>query len=248
MGYGPSGIWASSPSDVFVASYTMFHFDGKNWREQPVPVEDASLHTVWGTGPNSVFAAGYDGVVLHYDGKEWKRFANPLPEATFQGIWASGPEDIYLVGHDSNRSAVPYALHYDGKNWSNLDIGGLRRTTSVWGSGPKNVFVAGSTFTSAAIRHWDGARWSTTSLSNSGNLTSVFGASSTKVHAVGMPIHDPDNPKQKYPAALFSYNGNKWSHMPSNETRPMWALAVAPTGEAFAAGSGGSMMRYRRGS
>ena len=63
----------------------------------PVAPDSPNLLTrVWGRGPNDVYAAGFDGIVLHYDGRAW----SPVPSGTTEGVgvFGVGQSDVFVVG------------------------------------------------------------------------------------------------------------------------------------------------------
>jgi hypothetical protein len=60
------------------------------------PVKPNLLIRAWGRGPNDVYAAGFDGVLLHCDGRAW----SPVPLGTTEGpgVFGVGPSDVFVVG------------------------------------------------------------------------------------------------------------------------------------------------------
>ena len=98
-----------------------------------------ALHALWASGPNDVYAAGDDGLVLHFTG-------DPTPARVILGagidlggIWGSGPNEILAVGTQRNTDNGPIFRRLNGR-WIEIGIAphGLR---SVWGIG--NLRVAG---------------------------------------------------------------------------------------------------------
>jgi hypothetical protein len=59
---------------------TILHFDGASWTEMDSGTI-ASLHSVWGSSPNDVFAVGHWGTTLHYDGEISATHTSELEEA-----------------------------------------------------------------------------------------------------------------------------------------------------------------------
>jgi len=51
---------------------------------------------VWCSGPNDVYASGFDGVLLHYDGKAWA----PVQSGTGESLSVFGfaPTDVFVAG------------------------------------------------------------------------------------------------------------------------------------------------------
>jgi len=74
-------VWASSDTDVWVASATgpfhdilptIVHFDGTSWTESSDP-NTMSIFDLGGTGANDIWAVGPAGKRLHFDGTSWTR-------------------------------------------------------------------------------------------------------------------------------------------------------------------------------
>ncbi len=135
----------------------------------PVPTSLSTLHSLtslWGSGPNDVWAVGSGGMIIHYDGKAWEKTAPPQEATfnTFRSVWGSGPNDVWVV------SMTDVILH--GTGWANggttwTFVEGLagqlpeqRAATTVWGTGPDDVrigfrsrfLMVGSEF--AAYNQW----------------------------------------------------------------------------------------------
>jgi hypothetical protein len=77
-----SSVWASSATDVWVASDsggdsdpsasppTIIHFDGTAWTASS-DLATISINDLGGSGPNDIWAVGPGGKRLHYDGTAW---------------------------------------------------------------------------------------------------------------------------------------------------------------------------------
>jgi hypothetical protein len=67
-----SGIWGSSPTDIFTVGYSnltgncvILHYDGSSW--SPMKCDQGQILVgVWGTSSCNVFAVGSGGTILHY--------------------------------------------------------------------------------------------------------------------------------------------------------------------------------------
>ena len=55
-----------------------------NWCQRN-PLQGSSLHGVWGSGANDVWAVGFDGTILHWDGSAWKSVESDT-RASLQGV------------------------------------------------------------------------------------------------------------------------------------------------------------------
>ena len=64
---------------------------------QAAPGKPNFLTRVWGSGPNAVYASGFEGVFLRHDGKAWAM----VPSGTTEGLGAVfgfSPNDVFVVG------------------------------------------------------------------------------------------------------------------------------------------------------
>jgi hypothetical protein len=69
----PTGVWASGPTDVYVvtggdffATGDIIHSDGSGtWTVERQGAPPA-LFSIWGNGPDDIYAVGADGTILHY--------------------------------------------------------------------------------------------------------------------------------------------------------------------------------------
>ena len=134
----------------------------------------ADLSAVWGSGPNDVWAVGYN-MIVHWDGTAWSM--SPADVGPLDGVWGSSRTDVWAVG---SAGAI---LHFDGMLWLPSDAGTQATLNGVWGSGPADVWVVGEQVGGGPILHWDGKTWSLSAMLDAG-VQSVWG-SSGMVWAVG---------------------------------------------------------------
>jgi hypothetical protein len=79
------------------------------WRElSDGPV--ATLHGVWGSAPDDMFAVGEAGTILHYDGREVSHLPTTVDTTLFD-VWGSGPDSAWAVG------ARGRVVRWDGVSW-----------------------------------------------------------------------------------------------------------------------------------
>lgn len=125
----------------------------------------SSLHRIWGSSENDVWAVGpggdLDKTIYHYDGKRWSndgisRGISPI------SIWGFSPNDVWLGGRGGK------IWHYDGSKWSEnfynddpvFRVSGFQ---DIWGEDNRNIWAVGyldSVDTRIGlIYHYDGTRW-----------------------------------------------------------------------------------------
>jgi len=176
------GVWASSPSDVWVIGATTRHWDGNAWQAIG-PGGDC----IWGSGPDDVWTASMAKADLyHWDGSVWT--APAALGAALLGTWGSSSTDLWVVGEYTAREPPPHSFiaHWDGTSLgqrSGLSSGFLN---GVWGTGADDVWAVGET-----VWHWDGSVWSeytpVDSDYSTANLSAVWQDYFGESWAVGSP-------------------------------------------------------------
>jgi hypothetical protein len=154
---------------------------------------DRAVLSVWGTGPNDVFAvggplgnAGLQSLALHYDGAAWRELA-PGGEETLWWVAGSGPEDVWMVGEQGR------AVHWDGASFTEHETG---TTATLWGAvvlSPGEAWAVGGMpgtdpeSPKDVVLRWDGTSWSPEPLPQPPGraLFKVWGKASDDLYAVG---------------------------------------------------------------
>jgi hypothetical protein len=112
------------------------------------------LSSIWGSGPNDVWAVGAKGSVIHWDGATWTSM--PIDtNYSLQSVYGTGPNDVWVVSTAS--------LIYRSTGFSNGTAMFVRETPlfenatlpttvgallAVWATGPGDVWISGKHRTS----------------------------------------------------------------------------------------------------
>jgi hypothetical protein len=192
-------LWGTSGSNVYAAGgdYLIEQFDGNSWS----PVSGFALigaNAVGGSGPNDVWAVGYDafagnGNIVHYDGT-WAGSPSPDNSATLNAVWAGSPSLAVAVGNGGK------IFRWNGTNWVEDASGTGSSLAAVWGASASAIWAVGDNGT---IRRWDGDSWENggSSCGGSTRLNGVWGRSATEVYAVSDGGH------------LCFFDGTSWSQI-----------------------------------
>ncbi len=82
----------------------------KKFEIVPSPVS-TDLKTLFGFGPNDIWAVGDESTVIHWDGTSWTKLSTPFDEAedkpNLVAVWGSSPDDVWIVGDGT-------MLHFQG--------------------------------------------------------------------------------------------------------------------------------------
>jgi len=155
-------VWGSGPNDVYAVGThvdpdperLILHYEGPKpdpndeWSIVLESTDPNSLHAVWGSGPNDVYAVGKGGTILHYDGNDpnWSAMTSATT-VYLEGVWGTGLNDVFVVG-DSNT-----ILHYEGpkpdpnEEWRPMDSQTTAQLMAVRAVGFFDVFAVGASGT-----------------------------------------------------------------------------------------------------
>jgi len=146
------------------------------------------LSSVWGSGPNDVWAVGAKGSVIHWDGTTWA--STPIEtNYSLQSVYGTGPNDVWVVATSSliyrstgfssgTAKFVAETPLYENAQFPSTEAPLL----AVWATGPGDVWVAGkyrATKGALVETSWrtssgdGGVTW--TSVSAFGNTNVIYG-------------------------------------------------------------------------
>jgi hypothetical protein len=192
----------------------------ENWRwRNPLP-QGNPPRSVWGSGPNDVWAVGDAGTILHWNGTAW----TGVPSGTgndLYGVWGSGPNDVWAVG------AGGTVLHWNGTAWTGVSSGTTNYLRSVWGSGASDVWAVGDAGT---ILHWNGTAWTRAS-GPPDSLEGVWGSGTGDVWAVG-----------EFGTVLHWNDGTAWTCVSIGTTNSLRGVWGSGANDVWAVGFGGTIL------
>jgi len=138
----PQSIWAVG-TDRRSKGFVL-RGDGQQFER--VPFEGGSLRAVFGTSPDAVWVAAYDGGLHRWDGQRWASL--PVVQDThWLGMWGAGPRDIWVVGLDGR------AFRWNGDGWARINMPTREVLWAVAGSAQDDVWFVGG---SGTRLRWDG--------------------------------------------------------------------------------------------
>jgi hypothetical protein len=183
---------------------TLLWYEGERFVPAPTTTT-ASLHGLFGSGPDRLWAVGQGGTVLSYAGAGWTRAT--VAGADLHGISGAAGR-LFLVGglgtvlsgdgaaftHQAPLSLADLygvwaqdrerawlagregtLLHFDGARFVEHDSGTTASLRAIWGAGPSALFAVGQ---GGTLLHFDGTRWSAAAGPAAGvTLRALFGFS-----------------------------------------------------------------------
>jgi hypothetical protein len=237
-----SAFHGTAANNVYALAYTsLIHFDGNAWSF----VADFSLACTRTTGLYATGNATNDVYVSCWVGGSVNAQDLYLVDGTGKitsvggfsdgscfndshGIWGFSPTNIYMAGCKTHQ--------WDGTKM-NLLTGGVF-STELWAANPMALFTVDyeNDQSSSAVQLWNGMTWTPLNTGFNGTLTGLWGTASNRLF---VSAYD-----SSYKGAILYYDGVGFTRqtLPSGlgSLQAVWA---APSGEVFAVGAGGLIVK-----
>jgi hypothetical protein len=251
-------IWASSSTDVWFAgdlpvttpaakTGALVHWDGTSMAVSNGFPADI-MFSVWGSGPNDVYAGGTDfvhdlDIAAHWDGHAWTE----IPQVTQPHnsgvtlVSGTGPNDVWIGGSQST-------FHFDGKAWSRVPELEGAIILSLAAAAPGDLWLLARNLDgSVAVEHLDASGLTVSlpqpSIGTGSTIGETFNAlaavSSQDIWLVGGFFDQSANHGGGF---VSHFDGRAWTRAPDVPTN-LENVASAPGIGVFAVGSNGEMAR-----
>ena len=150
---------------------------------------------IWGSGPDDVFAVGYEGV-WHFDGDTWSLWYEGMGmDGIFNDVWGSGPEDVYFAkwygmlrfnGADWISIPLEEDLYPDRADSVYLSFHSITGTSAsdIYSLGMADLVEDDAEDEQLAI-HFDGEHWTRIDIPDDPPLLDIWSASEDELFAVG---------------------------------------------------------------
>lgn len=98
-------IWVAGDNDVWLGGSATWHFDGalSHWDGAtwtPVPDQDESYNSLWGSAPNDLYAVGDLGIVAHWNGSKWSASRELEFHQSFTMVHGSSATNVWATAVD----------------------------------------------------------------------------------------------------------------------------------------------------
>lgn len=231
LGAALFSVWGDAADNVWAVGANdgqgplLMHYNGDNWERIDTGALDHDFWWVWGQG-DRLFIGGSKGHMVEYTPSTGALLDTVIadPALTFFGVWGADSDNVWAVAGDPTNTISGAVYRFDGAAWSQSteaplsDGGGVRAAFKVWGNGPSDVWVVG---TSGLIMRWDGAEWST-------RPSPLGTASFTTVHGMGAEAYAVGGFGN---AQVMRLEGSDWvDDSPPIETFPPLLIGVNVSG------------------
>jgi hypothetical protein len=227
-----AGVWGSSSSNVWIVG-DGFILHGGTGGFTGAWSGAQNLNAVWGASASAVWAVGAGGAVMRGSGGSWAPESSGT-SATLQAVWGTSAGDVYAAG-------VGVILHSTGNgSWTTQYSDGNASLYGVHGSSSGDVWAVGvsSTATSAngLIVHGGGeGAWTPSLTATSEILQHVWATSASDVRIVGGLLSG--GPR------IYHLVQGAWVLEPQSGSGALFTMWGGPSGELYAAGYDGMMLR-----
>ncbi len=145
----------------------------------PAPTAFSGVLSLWGSGPDDVWAVGEGGLVFHRGPGGWQAVPSGTTNA-LNAVHGAGPSDVWAAGEQ-------VILHFDGTAWSTVLEQPSELYLGAWSNGPRDVWIVGTALDVVAgvVLHWDGQTWSSGATSRATSLWEVWSSGGDDVWTVG---------------------------------------------------------------
>jgi len=262
----------SNPADAWAVGFdgadgVIWHFTTGIWTGpvSPGAAPGTSLRSVFLTSNSEGWIVGDMGRILHSTtlggANAWLALTGPLQTAVGTGIdlfglsfpsgsngWAVGEEGVILHTENSSCPGVPSPCWGGSTSITQstqLNAVYMKSSNDAWAGG---LFDAVSGIHS--LIHWDGNKWHRAGVATlnviTPNIWGIFMLSSSEAWAVG------GNAGDTVPEAL-KWDGSSWTGQPvalacACSLRSVYMISGGTSGDGWAVGTGGQILRYQGGS
>lgn len=237
----PHAVWADGASFAVAVGYAgiAYVWEGNTWTKVETGVT-SDLHAVWGRRRGDervVYAGGAAGVVLALVRGEkqrgWRFERMKAPDAAVISAFAGAGNKVWAVGQQSGSGepADGLVLELAGDTWvdSCPDIACGGAIYGAWAASGDELWTAG--IAGELVRYVKGQpEWILTGTRE--DLTGVWGSGPADVFVIG------DG------GTCLHHDGKSWMPVPAGD-RDLRAIHGSPSGEAWAVGADGTILRTR---
>ncbi len=204
------GVFAFSPTDIWMVGSLPIHGDGQNWTMFDVRTTtdpNLSLSKAWGANTNDMYFVGRGGSIAHYNGSGWQKI-NSGTDVKLLDVWGTG-KNVWISGWEDfkptvllkyNNNLLTTVINNPNSNlFSNNPDAVSGAIESIWANNDSKLFLLtwyglyriGNDNNGKAKNLWSGDP-------NNWGLTKVRANNTNDIVAVGIK------------GRIWHYNGVSW--------------------------------------
>ncbi len=151
-----------------------------------------ALLSVWGTGPDDVWAVGGDArdgtgpLVIHFDGAAWSRVPTGETEGNLWWVFGFADGPVYMGGEGG------VILRREGGTFTRMSTPGTDTVYGIWGASPSQLWAVGGAADSTGGFAWrlSGDTWTPepsvpAEVPTTGAIWKIFGTAADEAWLVG---------------------------------------------------------------
>ncbi|APR75053.1 Thiamin-phosphate pyrophosphorylase [Minicystis rosea] len=265
-GTSANAVWAVGESG------RALFYDGTSWQVRGLSVT-TRIWSVSGTTPDNVFAVTADSLIFKFDGSSWSVYGNLPNPTFYEhaGIFVDGGNSLWIAAQETTSHKMRlfrsvngnttligpinsglYLEHNGASVWAfspnNVWISGTATawytgstpinnvgpvSYAIWGTGSSQVFLGSD----ATLYRWNGGGYDMFNTGIDGIIHGISGTAPNRVFAAMWY-------NATYTGAVVSFDGTSVTKqiIPAGTPR-LNAIWAAPTGEVFAVGQDGAIIK-----
>ena len=261
VGFMNNSQWASNRTLIV-------HWDGTSWTRVPSPnptsgedelwgVWASSASDVWAVGTYSTANGGANTFATHFNGSSWTVVPTPnaAPYNNLHRVFGSSSTDVWAVGTAYiGGEPAPVTLHWNGSSWKLVPSPDLGESyiRGGWASAATDAWIVGEWDGPAPnytphqlVYHWNGSSWKSV-LSPSNAAYELYGVTARSPSDAWIAGVNSGSSNRR--TLIEHWDGTSWTlvsspNMNSTSSSDLYAIAMLPTGPAWAVGdwSGGTL-------
>jgi hypothetical protein len=151
----PRGIYVISPTEIYLASGSIFKWDGSSSNVQLVysrlnlPDPNATIEKLWGSSNSSIYGVGNVGSIVFYNGQSWQRIESGT-DLPIRDIWGdfnsrTNKYEILAVAAEIDVNNGSKMLRIDGNSVTEESNDGLSwQIGGLWFKSCSKYYIAGA--------------------------------------------------------------------------------------------------------
>ena len=150
----PRGILVISPNEIYLASGSIFYWDGISSTTQLVYSRlnlsnpNGTIEKLWASSGSVVYGVGKVGSMVYYNEHSWQQIESGT-DVNLYDVWGSNDGTIWTCGY-SNDYGTTALLRYSGQSWETVYEGSSNNQNNgyyigpisgVWGTGGIRIYM-----------------------------------------------------------------------------------------------------------